>query len=48
MNLKVRVQALKDLHQLKLIIEDKNAVAANKYIDKLLKTINNVTGHPHL
>ncbi|MFT5453361.1 MAG: toxin ParE1/3/4 [Enterobacterales bacterium] len=48
MNLKFTAQALKDLHRLKLFIEDKNPVAANKYIERLLKTIKQLKVQPKI
>ncbi len=48
MKLKFTAQALKDLHRLKLFIEDKNPIAAKKYIDRLLTAIKQLKAQPKI
>lgn len=48
MKLKFTAQALKDLHRLKAFIAKKNPIAATKYIDRLLKTIQQLMAQPKL
>ena len=48
MNLRFTSQSLKDLNRLKLFIEEKNSLAANKYINRLLKVIKQLKDQPKI
>jgi len=48
MKLKFTAQSLKDLYRLKEFIAKKNAIAATKYIDRLLKAIRQLLSQPKL